>query len=216
MIDDHSLFSKCLKEYLMKQGNIDVDIEARDPANLPNKSKLASIDIVLLDLYMPKLNGDEVMKMIKRDHPHIKIIILSMCTDLQIISNLIDSGIHSYVSKADDPEDLIKAINSVYQNKIYRNKLFTDALYWNNYKHSKVNADKPVIEFSDREKKILQLLWEEKSNKEISNELFLGVRSIEKIRQDMKERLGVKTTIGLLKYALNNKIIDFTEVSQLV
>jgi len=63
------------------------------------------------------------------------------------------------------------------------------------------------VSLNEREKKMLQLIWEEKSNKEIADELFLGVRSVEKIRQDMKEKMGVKSTVGLLKYAINQRII---------
>jgi DNA-binding NarL/FixJ family response regulator len=66
----------------------------------------------------------------------------------------------------------------------------------------------PQTVFTEREKRILQLMWEEKSNKEIADELFLGIRSIEKIRQVMKEKTGVKSTIGLMKYALRNRLLD--------
>jgi DNA-binding CsgD family transcriptional regulator len=63
------------------------------------------------------------------------------------------------------------------------------------------------VNINEREKKILQLLWEEKSNKEIADELFLGIRTVERIRQDLKEKVGAKSTVGLLKYAINQKII---------
>jgi DNA-binding NarL/FixJ family response regulator len=78
------------------------------------------------------------------------------------------------------------------EDRIYRNKLFTEALYWNKQNHISPNNNQHLIHVCEREKKMLQLIWEEKSNKEISEALYLGVRSIEKIRQDLKEKIGVQ------------------------
>ncbi|HYE53952.1 MAG TPA: response regulator transcription factor, partial [Chitinophagaceae bacterium] len=202
-----------LKGYLSQQKHIEVIIEASNAVELINELKSKPADIVLLDIFMPELNGDEAVKIIRSQHPDTKVIILSMHTDLAVVNDLIDTGIHAYISKSDEPEQLLQAIRSVCENRIYKNKIFTEALYWNrqlNVKYGGINRVNNSLE--DREKKILQLLWEEKSNKEIADEVFLSVRSIEKIRQSMKEKLGVKSTIGLIKYGLNNKIIGVDPV----
>jgi DNA-binding NarL/FixJ family response regulator len=206
LIDDHILFRKTLNDYLSRQKFIDVTFEASSVLELTTKLNIKAVDILLLDVFMPELNINHALQMIKTDYPHIKTIVLSMCTDISIVNELLDIGIHGYISKSDDPEELLNAIKSAYANKIYRNNLFTEALYWGSQNNIKVNRKK--VSFSEREKTIIQLLWEEKNNKEIAGRLFLSVRSVEKIRQDIKERLGVKTTIGLLKYALKNKLIN--------
>jgi DNA-binding NarL/FixJ family response regulator len=206
LIDDHILFRKTLNDYLSRQKFIDVTFEASSVLELTTKLNIKAVDILLLDVFMPELNINQALQMIKTDYPHIKTIVLSMCTDISIVNELLDIGIHGYISKSDDPEELLNAIKSAYANKIYRNNLFTEALYWGSQNNIKVNRKK--VSFSEREKTIIQLLWEEKNNKEIAGRLFLSVRSVEKIRQDIKERLGVKTTIGLLKYALKNKLIN--------
>jgi DNA-binding NarL/FixJ family response regulator len=203
--DDHTLFRKALRGYLSQQKNIEVVIEAADAIELLTELKSHPVDIAIIDLFMPQLKGDDAVKIIKSTYPDIKIIVLSMHTDLGVVNDLIDAGIHAYISKAEEPEQLVQAIRSVADNGIYNNKLFADALYWHRQADAKDGASSSLLE--EREKKILQLLWEEKSNKEIADEVFLGVRSIEKIRQAMKEKLGVKSTIGLLKYGLCNKII---------
>jgi len=97
---------------------------------------------------------------------------------------------------------------SISEQRIYRSRLFTEVLYWNKQNKIKASPGMINISLSEREQAILRLLWEEKSNKEIADALFLSVRSVEKIRQDMKEKLGVKSTIGLLKYALQKTIIS--------
>lgn len=208
LVDDHTLFRKTLKNFLSEQANIHVSLQAPDVFDLLDKLRKVSIDILVMDIFLPQLNANEALKMIRHEHLGIKILILSVSTDMDLISDLLEEGIHGYISKADEPEELLQAIQVVSENRIYRNKVFTKALYW-----LKQNSFKPVsqdakLHLNDREKKVLQLLWEEKSNKEIANELYLGIRSVEKIRQDMKEKIGAKSTVGLLKYALQKKIIS--------
>lgn len=80
-------------------------------------------------------------------------------------------------------------------------------MYWNRMQEKKAKTGAQAVVLNEREKEILQLLWEEKSNKEIAEHLFLSVRSVEKIRQDMKEKVSARSTVGLLKYAIHNNII---------
>ena len=206
IMDDHALFRKMLKNYLSGQKDMNVVIETSHTDDLLGQLRNSSVDVLLIDMIMPQVNDNDIIKIIRREYSEIKILILSMCIDLDIISGLLDSGIHGYVSKTDEPEELVKAIIAVSENKIYRTRLLTDALYRN--KQNNIIADSyGNYSLSEREKKVLQLLWEEKSNKEIADHLFLSVRSIEKIRQDMKEKLGVKSTVGLIKYAIKKKIL---------
>ena len=156
---------------------------------------------------MPGLGGYEAVKIIRSQYPEIKILILSMCTDLELLSDILDLGIYGIVSKADDPDELIRAITSLSEHRIYRNKLFTDLMYLNKQHNNRINNSGAIVLLSEREREIIKLLWQEKSNKEIAEQLFLSIRSIEKIRQDMKDKLGVKSTIGLLKYAISKRII---------
>jgi DNA-binding NarL/FixJ family response regulator len=156
---------------------------------------------------MTPINGYEAVPIIKEAFPDIKILVLSMCHDMEMLSDLLDAGVYAIISKADEPEELLRAIVSLSEHRIYRSKLFTEVMYWNKQNtitgHHQFNGG-----FLDqREKEILQLLWEEKGNKEIADHLYLSIRSIEKIRQNMKEKLGVKSTVGLLKYAIKNRII---------
>jgi DNA-binding NarL/FixJ family response regulator len=214
IVDDHSLFRKTLKGFLSEQPNINVVIQAYDIFDLLSKLKTSPTDVLLMDIFLPELNGSEALKVIRGEYPNMKILILSMSTDMDVISDLLDTGIHGYISKADEPEELLLAIRTVADNRIYRNRIFTEALYWNKQHKVKFSAEHGKVLLNEREKKMLQLIWEEKSNKEIADELFLGVRSVEKIRQDMKEKIGVKSTVGLLKYALHKKIIETGHASK--
>jgi DNA-binding NarL/FixJ family response regulator len=175
---------------------------------LMEKLKSTAVDVLIMDSLVPGMNGIDAVTTIRTKFPSIRILVLSASTDMDLISDLLESGIHGYISKSEEPEELLKAIQVISENRIYRNRLFTEALYWN--KQNSINLkhyEGLMISLNEREKRILCLIWEEKSNKEIAEELFLGVRSIEKIRQDMKEKISVKSTIGLIKYAISKRII---------
>lgn len=184
-----------------------VSIQTSDMGDLLEKLKGFPIDVLITDIFLRGLNGSEVLSVVRDKFPNIKILVLSMCTEIELLSEILDVGIHGCVSKYDEPEELLQAIESVAGGRIYRNKLFTEALYWNKQNNIRSNAADFSVTLSDRERKVLQLIWEEKSNKEIADTIFLGIRSVEKLRQDLKDKLGVKSTVGMLKYAINKRII---------
>src|SRR6185312_12532557 len=123
--DDHLLFRKLLSEFLSRQNNISVPIEAGDALELLDKLNRAPTDIVLLDLYMPKMNGIDAATIISNEFPDIKIIIVSLCTDYNIIKGLLEIGIYAYLAKTEDPQNVLEAIRSASQETIYRNPFYT-------------------------------------------------------------------------------------------
>jgi len=208
LVDDHALFRKTLESYLCYQDNVNVTVQAADVYDLLKMPRTSSIEILLMDIFMPDQDGIAAVRAIRKEYPDIKVLILSMCGDIDLISDLLEEGIHGYISKSDEPEELMMAIQAASENRLYRSNLLTEALYWNKRNNTRSYIESSQVLLSDRDKKILQLIWEEKSNKEIANELFLGIRSVEKIRQDLKEKIGVKSTVGMLKYALHKRFIS--------
>lgn len=203
IVDNQALFRRPLKSFLCEQGNINIPINVSSIEELLKTLKNFPIDILLADV---SFSEADAVRTIKNDYPNIRILAVSGNTDIDLVSTLLDWGIYGYIAKTDEPEDLVRAIESAAQNLIYHNRLFTEALYCN--KQNSISDSDSLPTLNDREKTILRLIWMEKSSKEIADELFLGVRSIEKIRQDIKEKIGVKSTVGLLKYAIDHKIID--------
>jgi DNA-binding NarL/FixJ family response regulator len=209
--DDYTLFRKTLADYISQQPGISVTLQANSAQELCNLLKSTAVDLVVMDLFLSESNIIEILHFIRSNFTDTRIIILSDCTDLELISNLLDVGIHAYISKADEPENLVHAIRAVHQNNIYRNKFFTEALYWNKQSTVATDTNKRKILLDERERKVIQLMWEEKSNKEIADTIFLSVRSVEKIRQDIKEKIGAKTVAGIFKHALRHKLIAMDE-----
>jgi DNA-binding NarL/FixJ family response regulator len=207
IVNEQSLFRKTLNAYLSIQENISVAFDATNILEMKVKMRNKQVDVLLLDPFLSETNMNQVVMALRTEYLSLKILMVSMHMNVDQVIHLLDSGIHGYISETDDPEDLLLAIRAVAENRVYRNHLFTEALYFSRQERVNSSYHEPNASLSEREKKILQLIWAEKSNKEIADELFLGVRSIEKIRQDLKEKLGVKSTVGLLKYAISKDII---------
>ncbi|MEO5563467.1 MAG: response regulator transcription factor [Chitinophagaceae bacterium] len=214
IVDDNTLFRKTLTDYLSQQSFLEVIIEVSDVFELLNRLESDTADILVTDIVMPNTSDIEALKIIRNKFPDLKVVVLSMSTNLILINQLMEIGIHAYISKTDEPAHLMQAIVAASEDKIYRNRLLTEALYLDKQINRKKNGESINVILDDREKKIVQLLWQEKSNKDIAKEIFLSVRSIEKIRQVIKQKLGVKSMIGMLKYALMNNIIETSEVHE--
>lgn len=214
IVDNHSLYRKVLTDYLLEKANLQVLVQASDIYELLDLLKKYYIDILLVDLFTPKPGGNEALKILRSEYPGLKILVHSVGTDVGLISSLLDEGIHGYVPKSAEPGELLQAIRSISSNGIYRNEVLTEAFYYSRQNGVDKRGKPQIVELTDREKKILQMLWEEKSNKEIARQLFLGVRSIEKMRQNLKEKLRVRSTVGLLKYAIDEKIIEISTTNR--
>jgi len=216
LLDRHALFRKSLESFLSNQPGLQVPFTTADPFQLFESLKHTPIDILIFDAGMPHADAVEVIRELRRTYSRMKIIVLSQSTSVQFVNGLVNLGIHAYVCKTDEPESLLQAISDVSRNRIHRNKLFTEALYWDRQVDELTEPGQAPSLLDSRERAIIRLMWEEKSNKEIADLLFLSIRSIEKIRQDIKEKLQVKTTVGLFKYALHHQIIGFAGASALL
>lgn len=205
ILDNYTLFIKTLKSYLSERKNITVAIQSSNEYDLLQQLKHTQIDALLVDILMPALTDTIIL--IRQEYPRVKILLLGTDQDIHIMCDLLELGIYGFISKSGDPEDLLQAIDAVKENRVYRNRLFTDVLYENTQHENSRNKAKKEAALNDREKKILQLLWDEKSNKDIAAQLFVSIRTVEKTRQDLKDKLGVRSTVGILKYAIKNKII---------
>lgn len=104
IVDDHSLFRRALKNYLSQQDNINVILDLKHSCELLEKAEISKVEILLIDLFDPNLNGIEISKKIRSLYPDMKIIVLSACRDFVFINNLMDTGIYGYILKTDEPE----------------------------------------------------------------------------------------------------------------
>jgi len=202
LVDDHMLVLDGLQARLEMEDNIDIIATASNGLEALAKAAEAQPDLVLMDVSMPVLNGLEATKRFKAEQPYVKILMLSMHHDKEYILSLIRSGANGYVLKDVSSEELVQAINTVHQGGTYFSSGASDSLF------SQVPSPKQYEELTKREIAVLKEVAAGLSNKEIAQSLNISVRTVETHRQNIKNKLDIHTSAGLIKYALEQQLIE--------
>ena len=207
--DDHDLFRDGLKITLQRQPHIKLLDEASNGAELVRIVEEHLPDIILTDIKMPLLDGIEATKLITQKFPSIGIIALSMFDEEDLIVDMLEAGAKGYLVKNCNKEEIVDAIQTVYNGHPYYCRLTNEKLR-SLIARSKFNPyiKKNKIEFNSRELEIINLICKELTNKEIGEKLFLSQRTVEGIRMKIQEKMNVQSTVGLVLYAIKNKLID--------
>lgn len=208
LAEDHSLVRHALKTFINSRPGFEVVTDATDCRQLLDTldRKAMPVDVFLLDFYSPGGNANLVLPDIVKQNPDAGVVILSVRHNGEQIAELFDMGIHAFVSKAADQEELIKALETAAANEVFRNSFYRDAFRLLKT-HRRGEAAAAVVLLSKTDMEILQLLWEDRSNREIAEMLCLSLSAVEKIKFAMKQKTGTRSNLGLIKYALNNGLI---------
>ena len=209
--DDHVLYRAGVKTALSTKKDIKIIAEADNGMHLINMLKMIEPDVILLDIQMPVMDGIGALPEIKKNWPHIKVIMLTMMDDHSMITKLMELGANSYLSKTSDSEIIYEAIKTCYEQEYYFNTLTNKALLTNLKIKNTITPQKIVQQeanLNDKDILILKLMCEEKSTKEIADIVDLSPRTVEAIRDKLKVKTGAKSTAGLIMYAVKHNILD--------
>jgi two-component system, NarL family, response regulator NreC len=207
--DDHELYLEGLVLLLNKQPGIQVVGSALTGKELLQKLPSLEVDILLLDVHLPDTGEEELLKKIRSLHPQLKILYLTIMRGTRYIHKLIRHDIHGYILKNTSIEELVKALNSVKEGKKYFSKEINIIDTDQDFRNTVTIEDKKVDEIlSKREIEVLTLICKEYSNSEIAEKLFLSVSTVETHRKNLIAKLGVNNTVGLVKFALRNNLIE--------
>jgi two-component system nitrate/nitrite response regulator NarL len=198
--DDHPVVRKGLQSCLSKQDRLKVVGEASDGDEALLRIRETAPHVVLLDISMPRMDGLTVTQQLRKELPDIKVLILSAHNTREYIFRIIQSGAHGYVSKEAKPEELMRAIESVYQGEPFFSPEIARAAL-----NQLVN--------SGGKKEVLVLVAEGQSNKEIASKLGIGVRTIETHRERIMRRLDIHSVAGLTKFAIANGMVSIEGTS---
>ena len=209
LADDHKIFRDGIKMALKGKEYLKLLWEAEDGKDLMHKMKMKRPDVLLMDIRMPEMDGVNAIGVLRKEYDDVRIIVLTMYDDQEMISKMLELGANAYLTKTSDPEEIYQAILTCMNEDFYFNDLVNKAVL------SKLQTKKQVrqfypnpVKFSEKELRILKLLAEDKTTEEISKEVFLSPRTIETIRQSMKTKVGAKTIAGLIMYGMRNKLIE--------
>jgi two-component system, NarL family, nitrate/nitrite response regulator NarL len=204
--DDHPVVRKGLQSCLGRQSHLHLIGEACDGDEALRKARELKPDVVLMDISMPGMNGLTVTELLRRELPKIKVLILSVHNNREYIFRVIQAGAHGYVSKEAPPDEVLRAIESVNAGEPFFSEDIARAAL-----QEFVNSGgkkEPFAQLTIREREVLVLIADGKSNKEIAMQLDIGVRTIETHRERIMRRLGIHSVAGLTKYAIANGLIS--------
>ena len=207
--DDHKIFRDDIKMALSGKEFLKIIWEAEDGKDLIHKMKIKLPDVLLMDIRMPEMDGINAISILRKEHEAIKIIVLTMYDDQEMISKMMEMGANAYLTKTTDPEEIYNAILTCMNDDYYFNELLNKAvlLKLQQKKNTRQFYPNPVT-FNEKEISILKLIAQDKTTEEISKEVYLSPRTIETIRQNMKTKVGAKTIAGLVMYGMRNKLIN--------
>ncbi len=203
LADDHILLRHGLKKILSERQDLDVIAEVGDGLELLHLLNRRSPEIIILDISMPNLRGIEAIPEIKKTHPDVKILVLTMHRDEEYLHQAIAAGADAYVLKEDADKDLFVAIDTILEGRIYISHFLAEES-WQDW--AQIRRGKRAPSFSEpltvREREILKLIAEGKSSKEIATLLCISIRTVERHRANVMDKLRVRRTADLVAYAI--------------
>ncbi len=208
LADDHALFRNGLKRILGERSNLQVLGEVGDGLELLNAISKLNPNLGVLDISMPHLRGIEAIPEIRRKAPDVKILILTMHKDEDYLYQAVSAGADGYLLKEDAEKELFFAIESIQQGKIYVSPSLADQSMQNWARIRRGQRDVHLTEsLTNREKEILKLIAEGRTSKEIGDLLCISVRTVERHRANMMDKLKIHKTAELVQYALRRHYI---------
>ena len=207
--DDHEIYLEGLSLLLSKQDGIEVIGTATSGKQLLDQVRDLQTDILLLDVYLPDLGEEEILQQIRSMRPELRIIYLTLLRGTRYIHKLSKYNIQGYVLKNASLDELLQALRAVQGGGTYFSKDIHIGDRDEDFRNTITIEDKQIDEIlSRRELEVLRLICKEFSNAEIADKLFLSVSTVETHRKNLIAKLGVNNTVGLVKFALRNNLID--------
>jgi two-component system response regulator NreC len=204
--DDHELFREGVKALLRAEPEIEVIGEARDGRRALESVASLHPDVVLMDMEMPDLNGLEATRRIRQLEPSVKVLILTMYAEDELVARCLDAGAAGYVLKDVPASQLVYAIHSVHQGGRYMSPGALDAMIERYVK----GAPRPETRYdllTDREREVLKLLADGHSLKEVAARLGLSLKTVDVHKTNLMRKLDIHDRAGLIRYAIRNRLV---------
>jgi DNA-binding NarL/FixJ family response regulator len=201
IVDDHQILIDGIRSLLEDQDDFGIVAEAHSGEQALEFLSANKVEIVLSDYGLPGINGLQLFERIKQSHPDCRVIILSMHDEPHIVKEILKSGVHGYLLKNIDRNELITALTKVSKDQKYTSSEITELLVKNLHKSEYVSP------LTSRERQILELISKEYTNKQMAEELFISERTVENHRKNIFRKTGTNSLVGLIKYAYANNLI---------
>jgi DNA-binding NarL/FixJ family response regulator len=210
LVDDHTIVREGFRKMFEMEPDLEVVGEAQDGRQAVALAVQLCPDVILMDIAMPRLNGLEATRQLIKLLPATKVLILSAHSDDAYVTHATDSGAAGFLLKRSSGQDVGRAIRTVHKGKMFFNPSISRRL--NRLDPHSLNrmglVRKAARELTSREMEVLQLIAEGKANKETADELGISIKTVEKHRGRLMEKLDIHDTAGLTRYAISAGIIE--------
>jgi len=207
LVDDHALFRQGIRALLANSEYAEIIGEAIDGREAIDKVRQLNPQVVLMDIGMPGMGGLEATRRIIKDNPAVKVLVLTQYEDVEYILSMLRVGAKGYISKTATSQELENAVRTVWRGESYLYPSAATALV-TDYQ-ARADGEKDEYErLTDREKEVLQLVAEGRTNREIAEKLVISVKTVLRHRTNAMEKLGFHNRTELIKYAISKGLID--------
>lgn len=204
--DDHAVLIMGLKACFEPHPDLHVVAECQNGQELLEKLESVRADLVIMDVYMPRLDGIATTYIIKDQYPGVNVLAFSGHVDEKSILGMIQAGANGYLAKTAPPDEIVRAIFSISEKGFYMNETLSFTLV-KQYRQNPAVHTPTLADLNHREKEVLKLVCEEYSNQEIAQKLFVSTRTVEGYRSRLFEKSGAKNLAGLVLFAVKRGIV---------
>jgi len=204
--DDHPIMADGIKNLFTGEKDFEVVTTVCNGIEVVEVLKSIKIDVLLLDIDMPGMDGIECAKIVKKEYPEVKIAILTMHEETSLIKSLVKQGVNAYMLKTIPKSELMNAIHIIYNGGQYFNADVTRALL--NKKDKSIKETNPLLAtLTERENEIIQLVAEGFTNPQIGEKLFISPKTVDVHRTNLMRKLNVHNVAGLVRFAFQNGLM---------
>jgi len=207
VVDDHAMFREGIRSLLQGQEDVETVGEATDGREAVEMVHQLTPEVVLMDIAMPGMGGLEATRRIHREYPNVKVLVLTQYEDSEYILSMIKAGAKGYIAKTATASELVSAIRTVHKGESFLYPSAATAVV-EEYLMRATGEKNEYEHLTDREREILQLVAEGRTNREIADRLFISVKTILRHRTNVMEKLGFHNRTELIKYAISNGLIE--------
>lgn len=205
--DDHALFRMGIANLLREFNDVEVSFEASNGKELQTLlPQHPDVEVILMDINMPILDGYASTLWVKRNYPMVHVLALSMFDDDNAVIKMLKAGAGGYVLKESKPTELYRAIQEMVKHGTYLNEMVSGKLFRSLQSTLPLEAD--GIRLTEREKEFLKLCVSELTYKEIAEQMNLATRSVDNYRENLFEKLNLKSRVGLVLFAIKHKMVE--------
>ncbi|HNX43072.1 MAG TPA: response regulator transcription factor [Bacteroidales bacterium] len=211
LVDDHHLVRTGIANLLSGEPEIEVAGEAADAGEMLELLKVREADLAILDIALPDVSGIELARQMAKEFPKVKVIFLSMYTSEEFVFNAINSGAKGYLPKNISRAELLDAVRAVYRGEEYFAESISNTIlksYIKKAKSGNLENLRNESQLSKREVEVLKWFAQGLTNQEIADKLFISIRTVESHKNHIMQRLELKTTVDLIKFAIRNNLVN--------